>query len=100
MPNVNRQDLEALRNMVSQAHLIVSTEPVIEGGIERARELLDTAERLSDFLLTELERCPSFTLRFSLARLMSSHLKYQPTGIARQSFTGQSIPIFLRQAPG
>jgi hypothetical protein len=29
MPNVNRQDLEALRNMVSQAHLIVSTEPLI-----------------------------------------------------------------------
>ena len=51
MPNVNRQDLEALRNMVSQAHLIVSNEPLIEGGIERMRELLDTAERLADFIL-------------------------------------------------
>jgi hypothetical protein len=53
MPNVNRQDLEALRNMVSQAHLIVSTQPLIDGGIERMRELLDTAERLADFLLTD-----------------------------------------------
>ena len=52
MSNVNRQDLEALRNMVSQAHLIVSTEPLIEGGIERVRELLDTAERLAAFLLS------------------------------------------------
>ena len=48
---MNRQDLEALRNVVSQAHLIVSTEPLIEGGIERMRELLDTAERLADFIL-------------------------------------------------
>jgi hypothetical protein len=53
MPNVNRQDLEALRNMVSQAHLIVSTEPLIAGGIERMRELLDTADRLANFLLTD-----------------------------------------------
>ena len=53
MPNVNRQDLEALRNIVSQAHLIVSTEPLIAGGIERARELLDAAERLADFLLAD-----------------------------------------------
>jgi len=53
MPNVKRADLEALRNMVSQAHLIVSTEPMIAGGVERLRELLDTAERLADFLLTD-----------------------------------------------
>ena len=53
MPNVKRQDLDALRNMVPQAHLIVSTEPLIAGGIERARELLATAERLADFLLTD-----------------------------------------------
>jgi hypothetical protein len=52
MPNVKRADLEALRNMVSQAHLIISTEPMVEGGIERMRELLDTAERLADFLLS------------------------------------------------
>ena len=50
---MNRQDLEALRNMVSQAHLIVSTEPLIAGGIERARELLATAEKLADFLLRD-----------------------------------------------
>ena len=52
MPNVKRADLEALRNMVSQAHWIVSTEPLIAGGIERARELLATAENLADFLLS------------------------------------------------
>ncbi len=39
--------------MVSQAHLIVSTEPLIAGGIGRARELLSTAEKLADFLLTD-----------------------------------------------
>lgn len=49
---MKRADLEAPRNLVSQAHLIVSTEPPIAGGIERARELLDTAERLADFLLS------------------------------------------------
>jgi hypothetical protein len=53
MPNVNRKDLEALRNMVSQAHLIVSSEPLMDGGIERMRELLNIAERLADFLLTD-----------------------------------------------
>ena len=52
MPDVKRADLEALRNMVSQAHLIVSTEPLVKGGVERTRELLDTAERLADFLLS------------------------------------------------
>ena len=51
MPNVNRQDLEALRNMISQAHLIVSADPIPPGGIPRAAELLDTAERLADLLL-------------------------------------------------
>jgi len=51
MPNVKRADLEALRNMVSQAHLIVSTEPMIAGGVERLRELLGTAEQLAGFLL-------------------------------------------------
>ena len=50
---MKRADLEALRNMVSQVHLIVSTEPLIQGGIERMRELLDTAERLANFLLTD-----------------------------------------------
>ena len=49
---MNSQDLEALRNMVSQAHLIVLSEPIPPGGVERARELLDTAERLADFLLS------------------------------------------------
>ena len=49
---MNRPDLEALRNMVAQARLIVSTEPLIDGGIERARELLDTAERLAELMLT------------------------------------------------
>jgi hypothetical protein len=53
MPNVKRADLEALRNMVSQAHMIVSTGPVIPGGIERLRELLNATERLANFLLTD-----------------------------------------------
>lgn len=51
--NVNRQDLEALRNMIEQAHLIVSTEPMIPGGIPRLRELLSTAERVANFLVTD-----------------------------------------------
>ena len=42
--------------MVSQAHLIVSTEPLIAGGIERMRGLLDTAERLANFLLNCLPK--------------------------------------------
>ena len=53
MPNVKQAELEALRNLLSQAHLIVSTEPVIAGGIERARQLLAAAEQLADFLLTD-----------------------------------------------
>jgi len=53
MPNVNRQDLETLHSMIEQASLIVSTEPMIAGGIPRLRELLDTAERLAGFLLTD-----------------------------------------------
>jgi len=56
MPNVKRADLEALRNMVSQAHLIVSTEPMIAGGVERLRELLGTAEWLAGFLLGDAAR--------------------------------------------
>jgi len=38
--------------MIAQARLIVSTEPLIAGGIERARELLDTAEQLADVVLS------------------------------------------------
>jgi hypothetical protein len=53
MPNVKRADLEALHSMIEQAHLIVNTEPMIAGGIPRLRELLDTAERLADFLVTD-----------------------------------------------
>jgi hypothetical protein len=56
MPNVKRADLEALRNMISQAHLIVSTEPMIAGGVERLRELLGTAERLAGLLLGDAAR--------------------------------------------
>jgi hypothetical protein len=52
MPNVKRADLEALRSMIEQAHLIVDTEPMIPGGIPRLRELLNTAERLAGFLIS------------------------------------------------
>jgi hypothetical protein len=52
MPNVtvNRQDLEALHSMIEQVRLIMDAEPVIPGGVERARELLATAERLAALL--------------------------------------------------
>jgi len=53
MPNVKRADLEALRDMVSQANLIISSEPMMAGGIERMRELLGAAEKLADFLLID-----------------------------------------------
>ena len=52
MPSINRQDLEALRNMIEQAHLIVSTEPIPPGGIPRVAELLDTALMLAEHLLS------------------------------------------------
>lgn len=47
---VNSQDLEALHSMIEQARLIVDGDPIIPGGIERARELLATAEKLAGFL--------------------------------------------------
>ena len=59
MPNVNRADLEALHSMIKQASLIVGTEPMIAGGIPRLRELLDTAERLAGFLLTDSQAAAS-----------------------------------------
>jgi hypothetical protein len=59
MPNVKRADLEALRDMVSQANLIISGEPMMAGGVDRLRELLDTAERLADFLLKDSHSTPS-----------------------------------------
>lgn len=50
MPSVSLQDLEALHGMIEQAKLIVSSEPMPKGGIERLRELLDTAEQSAGLL--------------------------------------------------
>ncbi len=60
---MKRADLEALHSMIEQAHLIVDTEPMIPGGIPRLRELLNTAERLADFLLTDSAPAPADTSR-------------------------------------
>jgi hypothetical protein len=48
-----RADLKALRNMIAEADLILSTTILPEGRAERASELLGTAVKLADHLLTE-----------------------------------------------
>jgi hypothetical protein len=48
-----RADLKALRNMIAEADLILSTTTLPQGRAERARELLGTAVKLADHLLTE-----------------------------------------------
>jgi len=48
-----RADLKALRNMIAEADLILSTTTLPEGRAERAHELLGTAVKLADHLLTE-----------------------------------------------
>ncbi len=46
-----RTDLKALRNMISEAELILSTTVLPEGRSERARELLKAAVSLTDHLI-------------------------------------------------
>jgi hypothetical protein len=46
-----RTSLKALRNLISQAHQIVSSTPMPEGRTERAAELLRAAIKLTDDLL-------------------------------------------------
>lgn len=50
-----RSDLRALKNLVDEAYLIVSTDPIPRGGIESARENLDAARRLAKLLLLRPE---------------------------------------------
>ena len=47
-----RADLKALRSMLAEADTILSTTTLPQGRAERARELLETAIRLADHLLT------------------------------------------------
>lgn len=48
-----RADLKALRNMIDEAHAILETTTLPQGRAERACELLATALKLADHLLTE-----------------------------------------------
>ena len=47
----NRQELTALRDLISEAHLILSTTELPEGRAARSRELLESAIVLADDLL-------------------------------------------------
>jgi hypothetical protein len=49
----NKTDLKALRNLISEAELLLSTTTLPEGRAERAGELLGAAVKLADHLLTE-----------------------------------------------
>jgi hypothetical protein len=49
----SRADLKALRNMIAEAETILATTALPQGRSERARELLGTAVKLADHLLTE-----------------------------------------------
>jgi hypothetical protein len=46
-----RNDLKALRNMIAEANLILSTTELPEGRSQRAQELLSAAVSLADLLL-------------------------------------------------
>ena len=59
MARKSRTDLRALRNMIDEAHVLLTTTELPEGRSERACELLGTALKLADHLLTET---PAVTL--------------------------------------
>ena len=59
MAKTSRTDLRALRNMIDEANLLLTTTELPEGRSRRARELLGTALKLADHLLTE---SPAVTL--------------------------------------
>ena len=48
-----KSDLKALRNLLGEAHTILTTTTLPQGRAERACELLGTAVKLADHLLTE-----------------------------------------------
>ena len=54
-----KSDLKALRNLISEAHLVISTTSLPEGRSERASELLDAAIRLADVLISEDKQPPA-----------------------------------------
>lgn len=54
-----RSDLQALQNLLEQAHLIVSSDPLPRGGRERAAELLNAALRLSAALVDSKRAKPA-----------------------------------------
>jgi hypothetical protein len=59
MSKRNRTDLRSLRNMIDEAHLLLETTELPENRSKRALELLSTALKLADHLLTE---SPAVTL--------------------------------------
>jgi len=52
MAKRSRTDLQALRNLISEANLILTTTRLPEGRAERCQELLDSALALADHLLS------------------------------------------------
>jgi hypothetical protein len=57
-----RSDVRALKNMIDQSYLIVSSDPVPAGGIERCRELLSAARLLAKDLLSTPTSVPAALL--------------------------------------
>jgi len=55
-------DVRALKNLVDQAYLVVSTDPIPRGGIESIRENLDAARRLARLLLVKPEKSAAVEL--------------------------------------
>lgn len=57
MPRSNRTELQALRNLISEAETILATNPALsEGRTPRALELLRAALALSDDLINQAGR--------------------------------------------
>jgi len=52
-------DPKALQNLIEQAYIIVSSDPMPPGGRERASELLSTAIRLSEALVASAKTRPA-----------------------------------------
>jgi hypothetical protein len=59
---VKRSDVRTLKNLVDQAYLIVSSDPIPRGGIESLRENLDAARRLARLLLVKPEKSAAIEL--------------------------------------
>lgn len=57
-----RSDVRALRNLIDQSYRIISSDPVIPGGIERCRELLGTARLLARDLVNNPASVPAAAL--------------------------------------